>query len=140
MGKKSVAKTVEHQNIIGGLEGATAEIISETLPVPVQRIGIRVPFGRSGIALELMKRYGLTSEKTSKAVREAIKTSRRQSAKSARRQTGFRGVWFYRLKKRLIHSLRFERHRLRLCPFRLPGLSATGCAYLPPGSPVRPYG
>ncbi len=51
--------TAEEHNIIGGLGSAVAEVISETTPVPVLRVGVEDTFGRSGPAAELLKLYGL---------------------------------------------------------------------------------
>lgn len=52
--------TVEEGNILGGLGGAVAEVIGETYPVPVHRIGIPDVFAESGEHEELLDRYGLS--------------------------------------------------------------------------------
>ena len=51
--------TAEEHNIIGGLGGAVAEVVAETVPVPVLRVGVEDTFGRSGPAVELLHVYGL---------------------------------------------------------------------------------
>lgn len=51
--------TAEEHNIIGGLGSAVAEVIAETKPVPVLRVGVEDTFGRSGPAAELLRLYGL---------------------------------------------------------------------------------
>lgn len=51
--------TAEEHNIIGGLGGAVAEVVCETVPVPVVRLGVEDTFGRSGPALELLHVFGL---------------------------------------------------------------------------------
>ena len=60
--KTGVIMTVENHSIIGGLGGAVCELLSETLPIPVKRIGVRDQFGQSGKDTELMAKYGLTAE------------------------------------------------------------------------------
>ena len=64
-----VIVTAEEHNILGGLGGAVAEVVSGTYPVPVLRVGVQDVFGHSGNALELLERYGLTS----KAIVEKVK-------------------------------------------------------------------
>lgn len=53
--------TVEDHQVAGGLGSAVAEVTSELHSVPVLRIGIQDQFGESGLAGDLMKKYGLTS-------------------------------------------------------------------------------
>jgi transketolase len=52
--------TIEEGQITGGLGGAIAELLSEHLPVPVIRMGIKDEFGQSGTPQELLEHYGLT--------------------------------------------------------------------------------
>lgn len=64
---KSVRKTgcvvtAEEGQIIGGLGGAIAELLSEECPVPLQRIGIQDRFGESGEPNELMQHFGLDAK------------------------------------------------------------------------------
>ncbi len=54
--------TAEEHNIIGGLGSAVTEVIAETVPVPVVRVGVEDTFGQSGPAVELLKLYGLSAE------------------------------------------------------------------------------
>lgn len=61
--KTGVVLTVENHSIIGGLGSAICETLSEKLPVPVRRVGVRDEFGQSGEYTELMKKYGLVAEK-----------------------------------------------------------------------------
>lgn len=65
--------TAEEHNVIGGLGSAVAEVLVEQAPVPMKRVGIMDCFARSGQPNELMKMYGLTSEKIAEAAREVIK-------------------------------------------------------------------
>lgn len=52
--------TIEEAQINGGLGGAVAELLSENLPTPLIRIGMRDRFGESGQPNELLKHFGLT--------------------------------------------------------------------------------
>lgn len=54
--------TCEDHNIIGGLGSAVCEVLSESHPCPVLRIGINDVFGESGTPDELYVKYGLTSD------------------------------------------------------------------------------
>ncbi len=60
--KTGAIVTAEEQNILGGLGSAVAEIVTESYPVQVARIGVRDTFGESGEHEELMIKYGLTSK------------------------------------------------------------------------------
>ncbi|HPW34349.1 MAG TPA: transketolase C-terminal domain-containing protein [Candidatus Paceibacterota bacterium] len=65
--------TVEEHNIIGGLGGAVSEFLSESYPVPIERVGIRDVFGESGKPEELIKKYHLDKKDIESAVRRVIK-------------------------------------------------------------------
>jgi len=52
--------TAEEHNIIGGLGSAVAEVVAETKPVPVLRVGTEDRFGKSGKVPALLEEYGLT--------------------------------------------------------------------------------
>lgn len=71
-GETGVIVTAEEHNILGGLGGAVAEVVSSLCPVPVLRVGTRDTFGHSGNALELLKRYGLTAEAIAEQVKKGI--------------------------------------------------------------------
>ena len=64
--------TAEEHNIIGGLGSAVAEVLSETNPVPVRRVGIADVFGRSGKVPALLEAYGLTPAAIAQQAKEAI--------------------------------------------------------------------
>ena len=51
--------TVEEHSIIGGLGGAVAELVSETKPVPMQRVGVADRFAESGPYPDLLDNYGM---------------------------------------------------------------------------------
>jgi transketolase len=52
--------TIEEGQIVGGLGGAVAELLSEHMPVPIIRMGVKDAFGQSGTPEELLEHYGLT--------------------------------------------------------------------------------
>jgi transketolase len=52
--------TVEEHSVLGGLGSAVCEVVCESYPVPVQRMGINDMFGQSGKPDELLKHYQLT--------------------------------------------------------------------------------
>ena len=64
--------TAEEHNIIGGLGSAVAEVVCETCPVPVLRVGVEDTFGQSGPAAELLQLYGLTAEHIVEKARQAL--------------------------------------------------------------------
>ena len=54
--------TVEEHSVIGGLGSAVAEVVTESCPVPVIKIGVQDTFGHSGPAVALLKEFGLCAE------------------------------------------------------------------------------
>ncbi|HEU0266332.1 MAG TPA: transketolase C-terminal domain-containing protein, partial [Candidatus Saccharimonadaceae bacterium] len=54
--------TAEEAQINGGFGGAVAELLSEKLPTPLHRIGMRDHFGESGAPNELLKHFGLDAD------------------------------------------------------------------------------
>ncbi|MDA8100207.1 MAG: transketolase family protein [Nitrospiraceae bacterium] len=65
--------TAEEHSIIGGLGGAVAEVLAESAPVPLVRVGIKDQFGTSGDPDGLMAHYGLSAGNLRDSVKEAIK-------------------------------------------------------------------
>ncbi len=65
--------TAEEHSIIGGLGGAVAEVLAESAPVPLVRVGIRDAFGTSGDSEELLKHYGISAENIAASVKEVMK-------------------------------------------------------------------
>lgn len=53
--------TAEDHNILGGLGSAVAEVVTKTLPCPIEFVGVHDTFGESGEPDELAEKYGLTS-------------------------------------------------------------------------------
>ena len=68
--------TAEEHSIIGGLGGAVAEMLAESQPVPLVRIGVKDTFGTSGDQEGLLKHYGLSANDIATAVKEVIKKKR----------------------------------------------------------------
>ncbi len=68
--------TAEEHSIIGGLGGAVAEVLAESMPAPLVRVGVKDTFGTSGDGEGLMKHYGLSAGDIVAAVKEAIKKKR----------------------------------------------------------------
>ncbi len=64
--------TCEEHNVIGGLGSAVAEVLCEEAPVPMERIGVKDAFGKSGVPAQLLKEYGLTAEDIVCAVKKTI--------------------------------------------------------------------
>lgn len=67
-----VIVTAEEHNIIGGLGSAVAEVVCETCPVPVIRVGVEDKFGSSGPAVEMLKIYGLSAENIVAKTKQAL--------------------------------------------------------------------
>ena len=60
--KTNCVITAEDHNVIGGLGGAVAEVLSENYPCIMKRIGMQDRYGESGKPDELYKKYGLNAE------------------------------------------------------------------------------
>ena len=65
--------TAEEHNVIGGLGSAVTEVICETVPVPVLRVGVMDTFGKSGPAKELLPLFGLCAANIAAKAKDAIK-------------------------------------------------------------------
>ena len=64
--------TVEDHSSIGGLGSAVCEVLSESKPTPVKRIGVE-RFGESGDYKELYEQHGLSAGKIAASVEKFIK-------------------------------------------------------------------
>jgi len=65
--------TAEDHSIIGGLGAAVAEVVSESYPVKVLRVGVEDTFAESGPPKELYQKYGLTKENIKNKVMQILK-------------------------------------------------------------------
>lgn len=67
--------TCEEHNIMGGFGSAVSEVVSESYPVPIKRVGVNDIFGESARDSEiplLLEKHGITSINIVKAAREVI--------------------------------------------------------------------
>jgi len=65
--------TAEEHSIIGGLGDAVGEVLLRRHPVPMERIGVRDAFGRSGTPQDLLDYFELTPAAIADAARQALK-------------------------------------------------------------------
>jgi transketolase len=69
--------TVEEGSTIGGLGGAVAEALAQTVrPTPMKIVGIEDRFGESGEHEQLLAYFGLTAREIASAVREVLSRKR----------------------------------------------------------------
>lgn len=71
--------TAENANILGGLGSAVAEVVCESCPVPVVRLGIEDRFGQTGPVDYLRKAYGLTPENLVDKVHKVLKMKEKKN-------------------------------------------------------------
>ena len=64
--------TAEEHSVIGGLGSAVAEVVTETCPVPVVKVGVEDKFGMSGPANELLDIFGLRAKDIAEKAKQAI--------------------------------------------------------------------
>lgn len=64
--------TCENGNILTGLGGAVAEVVTDKFPVPVKRIGTKDHFGEVGTLKFLKEKYEMTDKDIVKAAKAAI--------------------------------------------------------------------
>ena len=65
--------TAEEHSVIGGLGSAVCDVLSEKLPTPVFKIGMRDVFGESGSAAQLLHKYLLDAEGIYDQVKKFVK-------------------------------------------------------------------
>ncbi|WHP32742.1 transketolase family protein [Trabulsiella odontotermitis] len=64
--------TCENHSIHNGLGSAVAEVLVETCPVPMRRVGVKERYGQVGTQEFLQHEYGLTADDIVKAARELL--------------------------------------------------------------------
>ena len=69
--------TCEEHSIIGGLGGAVAEVLAETVPVPMERVGVLDTFGESGTPDALLTKYHLTAADIVVAAKKVVARKRK---------------------------------------------------------------
>jgi len=62
--------TCEEHSVIGGLGSVVADVVTETYPTKVVKIGINDVFGESGTPAALLEKYGMTANNVVKVVKE----------------------------------------------------------------------
>lgn len=70
--KTGALVTAEEHSVIGGLGSAVAECLAEGYPVPLERVGVRDTFGKSGMVSALLEKFGLTADGIAAAARRAV--------------------------------------------------------------------
>jgi transketolase len=65
--------TTENHSILGGFGGAVAEVLVETVPVPMERIGIRDEYSESAPNDDLAEKHGLTAPHIAAAARRVLR-------------------------------------------------------------------
>ena len=70
--KTNLVITVENHSVIGGLGSAVCELLAESYPTKVVRVGTKDCFGQSGSPTELIKHYELDAESIVKKVIENL--------------------------------------------------------------------
>jgi transketolase len=68
--------TVEEHNVVGGLGGAVAEVLTDRLPLPVKRIGIQATYGESAPNDDLLDRFGLSAPRVAEQVEKLMEERR----------------------------------------------------------------
>lgn len=68
--KTGRAVTAEEAQIAGGFGGAIAELVTENMPLPLLRLGMKDRFGESGAPNELLDHFGLTGEKMADEIKQ----------------------------------------------------------------------
>lgn len=74
-GRTGSVVTCENHNVINGLGSAVADVLGESLPTPLYRVGVRHQFGQVGTTRYLMERYGLTAEDIATAAKSVLARS-----------------------------------------------------------------
>ncbi|MFZ3009881.1 MAG: transketolase C-terminal domain-containing protein [Candidatus Microsaccharimonas sp.] len=69
--------TAEEAQIAGGFGGAITELLSDKLPMPVKRFGMRDRFGESGDPKDLFEHFGLTGAQIAEQIATWVQTTPR---------------------------------------------------------------
>jgi transketolase len=75
--KTGAIVVAENHNIYGGLGSAVAEVLSENIPTPMLRIGIRDILGESGRNHELLEKYEMSAEYIVGAAKRVINNKKK---------------------------------------------------------------
>ena len=80
VGKTGCAVSAENASIIGGFGSAVAEVLAETTPVPLTRIGVRDRFVTSGGIGDLFRIHGMLPADIAKAAQAVLARKTRRIA------------------------------------------------------------
>jgi transketolase len=74
---ESVAKTgcivtAEEHNYLGGMGESIAGILARKSPVPMEMVAVNDSFGESGKPMQLLEKYGLSTNAVIKKVRRVL--------------------------------------------------------------------
>jgi transketolase len=69
--------TVEEHQVAGGMGSAVAEHLAQTVPVPIEFIGVQDQFGQSGTPDELLEHYGMGEKDIVEAVKRLLERKRK---------------------------------------------------------------
>ncbi len=72
-GKAGAVVSVEEHQIFGGLGGALAELLASVNPMPVEFVGLRDTYGKSGPPAVLAAAFGMTAKEIVRAAKKAIR-------------------------------------------------------------------
>ncbi len=64
--------TAEEHQMFGGLGSAVSEVLTRTIPVPLEMVAVQDTFGESGTPQELLEKYHLTSKDIVNAAKRAM--------------------------------------------------------------------
>lgn len=95
--------TVEDHQVAGGMCSTISELLSRKLPLPMDFVGVRDKFGRSGETNELLEYYGLDAESIAQSAENLIKTGLTRLPPSSRPRANFT--------KRVLNFLKLARDR-----------------------------
>ncbi|MEK7192039.1 MAG: transketolase C-terminal domain-containing protein [Patescibacteria group bacterium] len=71
--KTGAVVTVEEHQIMGGLGGAVAEVLTKRAPVPQEFVGMQNTFGESGNPWDLIEKYGMGVKDIKAAVKKVLR-------------------------------------------------------------------
>jgi transketolase len=73
--KTGRAVSAEEAQVAAGFGGVIAELLSDTLPTPLKRIGMHDRFGESGEPDQLLEKFGLTGQHIAEAAKQFVETT-----------------------------------------------------------------
>jgi len=83
--------TAEDHNVSGGLGGAVAEALAQSVPCPIEFVGVRDVFGTGGSSEELAQHFGIAAEHIAEAAKRAVMRKRAFSAERPARRRAAAG-------------------------------------------------